>query len=330
MSLSNQCHLVVRNLPADTTDHSLKCLFEEHGEVVHTYVVRPLTEEVSSTHGFVYFKKTCDINSAFHAKNGLQLGSHTIEVSIESSRNSSFDSLTTVLVTGLPLSFSALDVETLFSKYGTVVECRLLTDTLESGMAIIDYSTVLDVEEAISSLNGVYCEKGICPLRLQHIKPDQSGVVDRTPSVLGKTNSIFSTSASEPVHGAYDQTLDPITTAFPALESNFFRDSSTSPSDVVSAIGTGEHVQTPPAHCCQQVFRITNLPRDATVKDIHDIFSVYGCVVGIYLDWDGSWACSGTAVVEMYGTVSMKDNIMLHISGSPLHENGQPIHVSIG
>ena len=70
----DKCNLIINYLPQDMTETKLLQIFEEHGKVRSTKVVRGKVHKKCVGYGFVLFSKENDAKAAIESKNGLSIG----------------------------------------------------------------------------------------------------------------------------------------------------------------------------------------------------------------------------------------------------------------
>eukprot|EP00602_Paraphysomonas_sp_CaronLab_P007852 CAMPEP_0185032350 /NCGR_PEP_ID=MMETSP1103-20130426/20327_1 /TAXON_ID=36769 /ORGANISM="Paraphysomonas bandaiensis, Strain Caron Lab Isolate" /LENGTH=337 /DNA_ID=CAMNT_0027568203 /DNA_START=217 /DNA_END=1227 /DNA_ORIENTATION=+ len=149
-------NLIVNYLPPDLDDAALKNIFTEHGEVVQANIARNKTTGASLSYGFVRFLRTEDACEAIEAKNGCSIGNKKIKVSVARPKPRNMPSNRKLFVSKLPLWYTESKVEELFSRFGDIIECRLLMDSetnVSRGSAFVQYNLPSDCERALAHLH---------------------------------------------------------------------------------------------------------------------------------------------------------------------------------
>ena len=100
-------------------------------------------------YGFVKFKNEADALAAIEFKNGFTIGTKTIKVSL--ARPASDDIRNCKLyITNLPRLYQEQDVEKLFSRFGDIIECRVLKDgkgsKMSKGVAFVQFNRRIQAE----------------------------------------------------------------------------------------------------------------------------------------------------------------------------------------
>ncbi|XP_029466741.1 ELAV-like protein 1 isoform X3 [Rhinatrema bivittatum] len=179
-------NLIVNYLPQNMTQDELRSLFSSIGEVESAKLIRDKVAGHSLGYGFVNYLNAKDAERAINTLNGLRLQSKTIKVSFArpSSENIKDANL---YISGLPRTMTQKDVEDMFSRFGRIINSRVLVDQatethrlmekkteqeeiptkihasslqienltgLSRGVAFIRFDKRSEAEEAISSYNG--------------------------------------------------------------------------------------------------------------------------------------------------------------------------------
>uniref|UniRef100_A0A4W6CAL2 RRM domain-containing protein n=1 Tax=Lates calcarifer TaxID=8187 RepID=A0A4W6CAL2_LATCA len=109
------------------TQDELRSLFSSIGEVESAKLIRDKVAGHSLGYGFVNYLNPSDADRAISTLNGLRLQSKTIKVSY---------------ARGLPKSMTQKDVEDMFSRYGRIINSRVLVDQgtgVSRGVAFIRF-----------------------------------------------------------------------------------------------------------------------------------------------------------------------------------------------
>ncbi|XP_065218978.1 RNA-binding protein lark-like isoform X2 [Planococcus citri] len=148
---SNTFKIFIGKIPDKTTVQDVRPLFEAYGKVVECSLVK--------NYGFVHMEDATAAYEAIRHLNGYIVNGVAITVEEGRSRKRSSSSSTKIYVSNIATDVKANDIRTLFSKYGTVVECDLVNNY---GFVHIDTP---NISELLKELNGY--EIGGQPLKVQ-------------------------------------------------------------------------------------------------------------------------------------------------------------------
>ncbi|MBN3316383.1 ELV1A protein, partial [Atractosteus spatula] len=107
-------------------------------------------------YGFVNYVNPSDAERAINTLNGLRLQSKTIKVSYARPSSDTIKDAN-LYISGLPKSMTQKDVEDMFTRYGRIINSRVLVDQasgLSRGVAFIRFDKRAEAEDAIKDLNG--------------------------------------------------------------------------------------------------------------------------------------------------------------------------------
>lgn len=151
----DKCNLIINYLPQDMTETKLLQIFEEHGKIRSTKVVRGKVHKKCVGYGFVLFSKEVDAKSAIESKNGFSVGNKKLKVSFARPSSDAIRNCK-LYITNLPKQYTDEMVKNLFAKYGDIIECRILREQDSSenkGVAFIQYANKEQSDEALIALN---------------------------------------------------------------------------------------------------------------------------------------------------------------------------------
>jgi len=151
----DNCNLIINYLPQDIQDAYLRDLFEEFGEIESAKVVRERGSKKCLGYGFVKYKKEADAQHAVSMRNGYEIGRKRLKVSFARPSSEKIKNCK-LYITNLPRNYSQNDVTKLFSRFGEIIECRVLRDQDNSGnkgVAFVQFAEKREAEAALS-LNG--------------------------------------------------------------------------------------------------------------------------------------------------------------------------------
>ncbi|KAJ6652162.1 hypothetical protein lerEdw1_013146 [Lerista edwardsae] len=149
-------NLIVNYLPQNMTQDELRSLFSSIGEVESAKLIRDKVAGHSLGYGFVNYVTAKDAERAINTLNGLRLQSKTIKVSY-ARPSSEVIKDANLYISGLPRTMTQKDVEDMFSRFGRIINSRVLVDQttgLSRGVAFIRFDKRSEAEEAISNFNG--------------------------------------------------------------------------------------------------------------------------------------------------------------------------------
>ncbi|GBP45827.1 Sex-lethal homolog [Eumeta japonica] len=159
-------NLIVNYLPQTVTDKDLYAMFTTIGPIESCRVMKDFKTGYSYGFGFVNFTREEDASRAIDTFNGYQLRNKRLKVSY--ARPSSDDIKDTNLyVTNLPRAITDHQLETIFGKYGRIVQKHILRDKANGaprGVAFVRFDKREEAQEAIAALNNVIPEGGTEPL----------------------------------------------------------------------------------------------------------------------------------------------------------------------
>ncbi|KAF9798013.1 hypothetical protein SFRURICE_007532 [Spodoptera frugiperda] len=175
---SCKTNLIVNYLPQTMTEKDLYAMFMTIGPIESCRVMKDFKTGYSYGFGFVNFTREEDAARAIDTFNGYQLRNKRLKVSY--ARPSGDDIKDTNLyVTNLPRAITEEQLETIFGKYGRIVQKHILRDKSNGtprGVAFVRFDKREEAQEAIAALNNVIPEGGTEPLS---VKPTSSDAVYR-------------------------------------------------------------------------------------------------------------------------------------------------------
>ncbi|KAF4089469.1 hypothetical protein AMELA_G00066450 [Ameiurus melas] len=149
-------NLIVNYLPQNMSQEELRSLFSSIGEVESAKLIRDKVAGHSLGYGFVNYVNPSDAERAISTLNGLRLQSKTIKVSFARPSSDSIKDAN-LYISGLPKNMTQKDVEDMFTRYGRIINSRVLVDQtsgLSRGVAFIRFDKRSEAEDAIKELNG--------------------------------------------------------------------------------------------------------------------------------------------------------------------------------
>ncbi|XP_054646605.1 ELAV-like protein 1 isoform X1 [Dunckerocampus dactyliophorus] len=153
---NSRTNLIVNYLPQSMNQDELRNLFSNVGEVESAKLIRDKVAGNSLGYGFVNFVNASDAERAISSLNGLRLQSKTIKVSYARPSSDTIKDAN-LYISGLPRNLSQQDLEDMFSRYGHIINSRVLVDQasgLSRGVAFIRFDKRAEAEDAVKHLNG--------------------------------------------------------------------------------------------------------------------------------------------------------------------------------
>ncbi|XP_029905377.1 ELAV-like protein 1b isoform X2 [Myripristis murdjan] len=149
-------NLIVNYLPQNMSQEELRSLFSSIGDVESAKLIRDKVAGHSLGYGFVNFVNPNDAERAISTLNGLRLQSKTIKVSYARPSSDAIKDAN-LYISGLPKTVTQQDLEEMFTRYGRIINSRVLVDQasgLSRGVAFIRFDKRSEAEDAIKYLNG--------------------------------------------------------------------------------------------------------------------------------------------------------------------------------
>ncbi|XP_032594484.1 protein sex-lethal isoform X4 [Drosophila grimshawi] len=166
---NSNTNLIVNYLPQDMTDRELYALFRSIGTINTCRIMRDYKTGYSFGYAFVDFTSEMDSQRAIKVLNGITVRNKRLKVSYARPGGESIKD-TNLYVTNLPRTITDDQLDTIFGKYGSIVQKNILRDKLTGrprGVAFVRYNKREEAQEAISALNNVIPEGGSQPLSVR-------------------------------------------------------------------------------------------------------------------------------------------------------------------
>ncbi|XP_032295409.1 protein sex-lethal isoform X13 [Drosophila virilis] len=166
---NSNTNLIVNYLPQDMTDRELYALFRAIGPINTCRIMRDYKTGYSFGYAFVDFTSEMDSQRAIKVLNGITVRNKRLKVSYARPGGESIKD-TNLYVTNLPRTITDDQLDTIFGKYGSIVQKNILRDKLTGrprGVAFVRYNKREEAQEAISALNNVIPEGGSQPLSVR-------------------------------------------------------------------------------------------------------------------------------------------------------------------
>nr|CAD7432205.1 unnamed protein product [Timema monikensis] len=162
-------NLIINYLPQSMTEKELYGMFVTIGPVESCRVMKDFKTGYSYGFGFVNYVRAEDALRAIDTLNGLQVQNKKLKVSYARPSGEDIKS-TNIYITNLPRNINEPYLESLFGRYGKIVQKNLLKDKLSGmprGVAFVRYNLRREAQDAINNLNGVIPDGGSEPLMVK-------------------------------------------------------------------------------------------------------------------------------------------------------------------
>jgi ELAV like protein 2/3/4 len=156
---SESTNLIVNYLPQTLTDDEFYALFAAIGPVKNSKIIRDKMTNYSFGFGFVNYESPESAVKAIETLNGLKLQNKSLKVAY--SRPGENVKGANLYVKNIPKEMSEEDLVQYFAPYGTIVQCRILTDTntgRSKGVGFVLYETRDQAIQAVGALDGFKLE----------------------------------------------------------------------------------------------------------------------------------------------------------------------------
>ncbi|XP_073948031.1 protein sex-lethal-like isoform X3 [Choristoneura fumiferana] len=166
---SCRTNLIVNYLPQTMTEKDLYAMFMTIGPIESCRVMKDFKTGYSYGFGFVNFTREEDAARAIDTFNGYQLRNKRLKVSYARPSGEEIKE-TNLYVTNLPRAITEDQLETIFGKYGRIVQKHILRDKSNGtprGVAFVRFDKREEAQEAIAALNNVIPEGGTEPLSVK-------------------------------------------------------------------------------------------------------------------------------------------------------------------
>lgn len=166
----NRCNLIINYLPHDADDDSLHAMFIAHGNIKEAKVIREKNTKRSLGYGFVRYFREEDALAAIELMNGKIWNTKKIKVSFARPQSEDIKNCK-LYVANLPKEMDESAVSSLFSKYGHIIECRVLRHSKDSsvskGVAFVQFNLRSQANNALE-MNGYIFKGQTAPLLVKY------------------------------------------------------------------------------------------------------------------------------------------------------------------
>lgn len=177
----NKTNLIINYLPQALSDEEFYSLFSTIGPVYSARIIREKSSGYSYGYGFVKYQKQEHATRAIEELNGLQILNKNIKVAYSLPAGQDNKNIN-VYVKGLPPSTTNDSLRNLFESYGSIIECRAISDKITGlcqGIGFVLFSKKEEAQKSIEALNGTTLEGGLESLivkyaRKENKKPPQT------------------------------------------------------------------------------------------------------------------------------------------------------------
>ena len=165
----NKTNLIINYLPQTYTDEEMYTLFSTIGEVVNCKIIRDKTTGYSYGFGFVEFANPGDAMNAISSLNGCEIGNKQLKVALARPPGENTKGAN-LYVRNVPHNYNEHSLRDLFAQYGSIIQCRILTDQItkaSKGVAFVLFDNRECAEIALKEMNGQTPHGGAAPLAIK-------------------------------------------------------------------------------------------------------------------------------------------------------------------
>lgn len=149
-------NVYIHSLPLDVTDDKLHQIFGAFGEIESARVMVDFNTRASRGYGFVKFKTSDAAAKAIGSMNGYEMNGKTLVVKQANDDANGGTPSNNVYLKGLPITVTVEQLTEVFSHFGPITECRILTDAatkISRGQALVRFDSVGAATQAVQSYN---------------------------------------------------------------------------------------------------------------------------------------------------------------------------------
>eukprot|EP01132_Coremiostelium_polycephalum_P006808 gene6808-8447_t len=301
-------------------------MFSHFGEIDSCRVMIDLVTRQSKGFGFVKFKDSASAQFAIQQMNGAKIEKKTLLVRYATVNSQNEDESTVasnnVYIKGLPLHMTQDQLVSLFSKYGTILESKLLLDIATNtsrGQALVRFSEVDAATKSIKALNDFVFPGSDKPIIVRYAKNEdekdkkKQKLTTQTQQQQKRTSNLRFSPYPSPSVSPLTSTLYPFyqVPTLPTIHSPLI--GGTTPTMI-------------PAGTDPTNLYVYNLPPDADDALLYRLFSPSGAISSVKIIKDPvTKACKGYGFVRM---VNIADSINALNMVNGLTVSGKVIQVS--
>eukprot|EP01125_Pyxidicula_operculata_P008569 TRINITY_DN2868_c0_g1_i3.p1 TRINITY_DN2868_c0_g1~~TRINITY_DN2868_c0_g1_i3.p1 ORF type:complete len:312 (+),score=38.89 TRINITY_DN2868_c0_g1_i3:74-1009(+) len=206
--LLDESNVFVKYLPPDLTDDKFNELFEQYGKIVSCKIMVDQTTGKSLGYGFVRYSNSESSNKAIQAMNGIRISNKRLLCKLANMpsnvtshlRNPALQSQipsNNVYIKPLPKHFTEGDLKSLFGKYGTIEDCKVMIDKQTGQSRQIGFVRFLSKEDAlrsIQSMNKLQIDPTLSPLTVKFADTKEQRNLRKTINKNQKQQYLFTQS----------------------------------------------------------------------------------------------------------------------------------------
>jgi ELAV like protein 2/3/4 len=171
-------NLFINYLPQEITDETLRNMFLPFGDIESCKVMLDLTTGQSRCFGFVKFGTSEQAQFAANAMNGHKLKNKTLVVKPANATNQSSVGTPSnnVYIKGIPQVMTTEQLQSLFSPYGTIAECKILLDPVSHfsrGMGFVRFNSPNEADNSIKALNNYVLAGTVKPIIVKYADTEE-------------------------------------------------------------------------------------------------------------------------------------------------------------
>lgn len=163
-------NLIVNYLPQKLSDKEFHSMFSSIGPLTSSKVVRNKETQYSFGFGFADYKSPEDAQKAILKLNNMQVQHKRLKVAYASPTAGDDIKETNLYITGIPRTYTALELGELFADYGPIANKNILTDKMtgfSKGVGFVTFVKKDDADAAINAMNGFVPEGSNQPLKVK-------------------------------------------------------------------------------------------------------------------------------------------------------------------
>jgi len=266
----DKSNLIVNFLPLSVNEETLKTMFSHYGKVEQCKIVQDRHTRASLGYGFVKFADAQSAQKAIQNLNGAQLENKRIRVAISKPQRE--ETKVNLYISGLPSSYTKVELAQLLSPFGVIIESKVLFDPttrLSRGVGFVRMDTHAHAQAAIEKMN----DKSIEGLENKLVVK----FADQKKNKLHYPGASFANRMPFPRYQdfrggvAFNPSLYP--QSFTPANYNPYQPQTLYNTSASSSSGTNNFIGV-----CLFVY---HLPPDATEQSVYALFSSYGTVCSV-------------------------------------------------
>lgn len=196
----DKCNVFIKFLPVEVTDTGLYAMFSKFGEITsYKVMVDPITG-CSLGYGFCRYKTPEEAERAIKCMSGTVIGNKTLlcKLSHGISKNNSLPNNNLYIKPLLPTT-TEKDLIDIFSKYGKIVDCKVMLDRntgLSRQIGFVRFETIEDATKALTATNGLQLDENFPPIVVKYAE-NESHKISRKAKRFANQSAAAARKASQ-------------------------------------------------------------------------------------------------------------------------------------